>query len=373
MPIRKRAAPGRGGEGGIRPRRQPSLHRAARLWQERQGSQAPESSLMASLRVSRRLIFTVPLLVASGAIGRPAAAAESDFSAFLSGVRREAAGQGIRASTIDVALRNAQFLPHVIELDRKQPERQLTFGEYLDKVVTTQRMDSARRQLADNRVLLDGIWRRFNVEPRFIVALWGIESDFGKVMGNYAVVSALATLAYDGRRSSYFRGELISALRILDQGHIRADNMTGSWAGAMGQCQFMPSTFLGYAVDYDGDGRRDIWNNRGDVLGSIANYLARLGWRGSESWGTEVAVPSNFDTRLAGLESRRPLGDWIRMGVRSVGAPLTGREAADASLLLPDGPGGRALLVFDNFRATMKWNKSVKFAASVGMIADGID
>ena len=117
-------------------------------------------------------------------------------------------------------------------------------------------MDGARHQLAENRVLLDGIWRRYNVEPRFIVALWGIESDFGKVMGNYAVVSALATLAYDGRRSSYFRSELISALRILDQGHIRADNMTGSWAGAMGQCQFMPSTFLGYAVDYDGDGRQ---------------------------------------------------------------------------------------------------------------------
>jgi membrane-bound lytic murein transglycosylase B len=141
----------------------------------------------------------------------------------------------------------------------------------------------------------------------------------------------------------------------------------------MGQCQFMPSTFVSYAVDFDGDGRRDIWNDRADVFGSIANYLARLGWHGSESWGREVAVPGNFDARLAGLESRRPLGDWMRMGVRSVGAPLTGREAAEASLLLPDGPGGRALLVFDNFRATMRWNKSVKFAASVGMIADGID
>jgi membrane-bound lytic murein transglycosylase B len=325
---------------------------------------------MTTERVSRRLIFALP---AVAAFNTSAWAAEGDFNTFLAGVRRDAAAQGIRASTIDAAFRGAQFLPRVVELDRKQPESRLTFGEYLDKVVTAQRMDGARHQLTENRTLLDGVWRRFNVEPRFVVALWGIESDFGKVTGNYSVVSALATLAYDGRRGSMFRAELISALRILDQGHIRADNMTGSWAGAMGQCQFMPSTFLGYAVDYDGDGRRDIWNNRADVLGSIANYLARLGWRGNESWGREVAVPGNLDTRVAGLESRRPLAEWMRMGVRSVGAPLTGREAAEASLLLPDGLGGRALLVFDNFRATMRWNKSVKFAASVGMIADGID
>jgi membrane-bound lytic murein transglycosylase B len=327
---------------------------------------------MASLRVSRRLVVTVPLLAASGMVVRGATAGESDFSAFLSGVRREAAGQGIRASTIDVALRNAQFLPHVIELDRKQPERQLTFGEYLDKVVTTQRMDNARRQLADNRVLLDGIWRRFNVEPRFIVALWGIESDFGKVMGNYAVVSALATLAYDGRRSSYFRGELISALRILDQGHIRADDMAGSWAGAMGQCQFMPSTFLGYAVDYDGDGRRDIWNDRADVLASIANYVARLGWRGGEGWGREVMLPGGFDARSTGLEVKRPTGEWSRLGVRSIDAgPLSGGDN-EASLVIPDGAGGPAFLVYNNFRTIMKWNKSTYFAAAVGYLADSM-
>jgi len=243
---------------------------------------------MAPLRVSRRVIFAVPLLATSGLAEHARAALEGDFYAFLSTVRRDAAAQGIRTSTIERALRNAEFLSHVIELDRKQPERQLTFGEYLEKVVTPQRIEDAREHLAENHALLDGIWRRYNVEPRFIVALWGIESDFGNVMGNYAVVSALATLGYDGRRSSYFRGELISALRIIDQGHIGADHMMGSWAGAMGQCQFMPSTFLGYAVDYDGDGRRDIWNDRGDVLASIANYLARLGWHGGESWGREV-------------------------------------------------------------------------------------
>src|SRR5262252_1517285 len=326
---------------------------------------------MASLRVSRRLLFTLPLLAASGA-ALQAAAGEGDFSAFLSGVRRDAAAQGIRGSTIEVALRRAEYLPHVIELDRKQPERTLTFGEYLDKVVTSQRMDGARRELAENRVLLDGIWRRFNVEPRFVVALWGIESDFGRVMGNYAVVSALATLAYDGRRSSYFRGELISALRILDQGHIRAADMMGSWAGAMGQCQFMPSTFLGYAVDYDGDGRKDIWNDRADALASIANYLARLGWHGGESWGREVMLPAGFDTRLSGLEMRRPADEWSRLGVRSSsGGALAAREW-EASLVMPDGAGGPAFLVYNNFRTIMRWNKSTYFAAAVGYLADSM-
>jgi membrane-bound lytic murein transglycosylase B len=327
---------------------------------------------MASLHASRRQILAVPVLGALCSLVRPAAAAAGDFDTFLAGIRREAAAQGIRASTIEAALRNTEFLPHVIELDRKQPERQLTFNEYLEKVVTEQRMESARRELAENRVLLDGIWRRFSVEPRFIVALWGIESDFGRVMGNYAVASALATLAYDGRRSSYFRGELISALRIIDQGHIRADNMMGSWAGAMGQCQFMPSTFLGYAVDYDGDGRRDIWNDRADVLASIANYIARLGWRGGQGWGRAVMLPAGFDAGYSGLEVKRSTGEWTRLGVRSVDAgPLVGRDG-EASLVMPDGSGGPAFLVYDNFRTIMRWNKSTYFAAAVGYLADSM-
>jgi membrane-bound lytic murein transglycosylase B len=300
-------------------------------------------------------------------------AAESDFNGFLAGLRRDALAQGVRPGTVDLAFRYIQYLPKVIELDQRQPDHVLTFAEFITKVVNPQRIEDARSHLAENWTLLQRVQQRFGVQPRFIVALWGVESDFGKTQGSYSVPAALATLAYEGRRGPMFRSELITALRILDQGHIRADNMVGSWAGAMGQCQFMPSTFLSYAVDFDGDGRRDIWNDRADVFGSIANYLARLGWRGNESWGREVVVPSNFDTRLAGLESRRSLSEWLRMGVRSFGAPLTGREAAEASLLLPDGAGGRALLVFDNFRATMKWNKSVKFAASVGMIADGAD
>ena len=328
---------------------------------------------MVPFRMSRRALLAAAPLLAMPLGGGRAIAAGGDFNGFLAGLRRDALASGIRPATVDLAFRYIQFLPRVIELDQRQPDRILTFAEFITKVVNPQRIEDARHNLVENSGLLQRVQQRFNVQPRFIVALWGVESDFGKTQGSYSVPAALATLAYEGRRGPMFRGELITSLKILDQGHIRADNMLGSWAGAMGQCQFMPSTFLSYAVDFDGDGRRDIWNNRADVLGSIANYLARLGWRGNESWGREVAVPGNFDSRLTGLDSRRPLVEWIRMGVRSVGAPLTGREAAEASLLLPDGLGGRALLVFDNFRATMRWNKSVKFAASVGMIADGID
>ena len=287
---------------------------------------------------------------------------------FLAGIRREALAEGIRTNTIDETLHDAEYLPHVIELDRKQPERTLTLSAFLGKVVTPDKVNDGRAQLSENWPLLMRVQQRFNVQPRFVVALWAVESDFGKVMGSYAVISALATLAFDGRRSTFFRPELIAALRIIDQGNITAQAMVGSWAGAMGQCQFMPSTFLNYAVDFDGDGRRDIWGDRADVLGSIANYIGSLGWRGDESWGRSVIVPANFDTRLTGLDIRRPTADWSRMGVRTADAsPLPGVEA---SLVMPDGGAGPALLVYDNFRTIMKWNKSTYFAAAVGMLAD---
>lgn len=327
---------------------------------------------MMPFRVSRRALLAAAPLLAVPLGGRIAAAAEGDFSSFLAEVRRDALAHGIRPATIDIAFRYIQYLPHVVELDRRQPEHKMTFAEYLGKVVTQQRLDDARRHLVDNWGLLQQVWQRFRVQPRFVVALWGVESDFGRTMGSYSVLAALATLAYDGRRGAMFRAELIAALKILDQGNIRVDYMMGSWAGAMGQCQFMPTTFLSYAVDFDGDGRRDIWNDRTDVLGSISNYISRLGWRGGEGWGREVALSANFDTRLAGLESRRPTAEWVRLGVQPVRTAFTGREPP-ASLVLPDGVGGTALLVYDNFRVIKKWNNSNYFAAAVGYIADSID
>jgi len=324
------------------------------------------------LRVSRRAIFAAPFLAAGGAVEGVAKAAEGDFYAFLAGVRHDAVGRGIRASTVDAAFRNVQFLPRVIELDRKQPERVLTFTQYIAKVITPQRKEDARQQLAENRVLLDAISRRYNVEPAIIVALWGLESDFGRLPGNFPTISALATLTYDGRRGAYFRSELMAALRILDEGHIRVEEMSGSWAGAMGGPQFMPSSFLEYAVDYDGDGRRDIWNSRGDVLASIANYIRGLGWRGGQSWGQDVLLPNGFNPGFAGLNARRPTGEWSRLGVRSADAGPLDPHEREASLVMPEGADGPALLVYSNFRAIMKWNPSTYFAVSVGYLADSM-
>jgi len=322
---------------------------------------------MMPLRLSRRALLGASVLAVPMGAGR-AFAADADFTAFLQSVRREAIAQGIRASAVDLALNWAEYLPHVIELDHTQPEHTMTLSGFLQKIVTPQKTADGRAELAENWPLLQRVYQRFNVQPRFIVALWAVESNFGKVMGNYKVVSSLATLAYDGRRAEVFRPELIAALRIIDEGNVHPDAMVGSWAGAMGQCQFMPTTFLNFAVDFDGDGKRDIWSDRADVLGSIANYLAQLGWRGNESWGRSVIVPPNFDTHLTGLGIKRPTAEWSRMGVRPADtSPLPGLEA---SLVMPDGSEGPALLVFDNFRAIMKWNKSTFFAAAVGMLAD---
>jgi membrane-bound lytic murein transglycosylase B len=328
---------------------------------------------MVPRRYSRRTLFALPLLAAPGlVVGPRKAAAQGDFTAFLSAVRREAAARGIRSATLDSALGAVEYLPHVIELDRHQPEQVLTFAQYLAKTVSPERRQNARRNLSENRALLAAVARRFAVDPRFIVALWGLESDFGQITGNYMVVSSLATLGFDGRRGSYFRGELISALRIIDDGDIGVGGMFGSWAGAMGQCQFMPSTFLGYAIDFDGDGRRDIWHDRADVLGSIANFLAHLGWRDGESWGREVLLPAGFDVGRTGLDVVRSTQEWNRLGVRGLDARPVTAGATEASLVLPGGSEGPALLVYDNFRTIMRWNKSTYFAAAVGYLADSM-
>lgn len=327
---------------------------------------------MMPFRLSRRALLAAAPLLAVPLGGGKAAAAESDFNGFLETMRREALARGIRLGTVDHAFQSIEYLPHVVELDHRQPEHRMTFAEYMAKVVTQEKLDEARRHLADNWPLLWRVWQRFRVQPRFVVALWGVESGFGHTMGTYPVPSALATLAYDGRRGALFRAELIDSLQILDHGDIRFDRMLGSWAGAMGQCQFMPSTYLRYAVDFDRDGRRDIWDDRSDALGSIANYLAHLGWRGNEDWGRLVSVPPGLDTRYAGLDRRLTTSQWASLGVRPLGrGRFTGREPA-ASLVIPDGANGTGVLAYGNFRAIKKWNNSTYFATAVGTIADSI-
>ena len=312
------------------------------------------------------------ILAAAMALWAFTASASEPFAAWLAGVRAEALSTGIRADTLDAALAGIAPIPRVIELDRDQPEFRLTFAEYLDRVVTGPRIARARARLVENRTLLTAAARKYRVQPRFIVALWGIESDFGRLTGGFSVIGALATLAHDGRRSAYFRSELLHALRILDEGHVTPEDMTGSWAGAMGQGQFMPSTFVNFAVDGDGDGRRDIWDTRADVFASMANYLGQLDWHDDATWGREVRLPHGFDLTLAGGDTIKRLGAWQTLGVRRAdGSDLPARQLR-AGLVMPNGESGPAFLVYDNFRALLGWNRSNFFALAVGHLADHI-
>jgi membrane-bound lytic murein transglycosylase B len=320
---------------------------------------------------NRRSILIIAFTLA---LAFPAAAHETKqtlaFPPWLKELRTEAASHGVRAATLKGALDGVKLIPRVIELDRRQPEFTLTFRQYMDRVVPKSRVKKGRQRLRENRILLDGIARKYGVQPRFIVAFWGIETDFGRQTGGFSVIPALVTLAYDSRRSAYFRGELLHALDILDKNHVEPKNMIGSWAGAMGQTQFMPSSFVAYAVDYDGDGRKDIWNSRADALASGANYLARQGWKGDQTWGRSVTLPDGFDAGLADLGVRKPLSAWQRLGVRRVdGGNLAGRQLT-ASVVLPAGRDGPAYVIYNNYLTILKWNRSTFFALAVGFLAD---
>ncbi len=312
--------------------------------------------------------------VLAGALlfGVAALAGTPSFSQWVDALRQEAAERGIRSGILDAALNGLEPIARIIELDRKQPEFTLTFRQYMDRVVPRARVEKGRQRLRENRALLEEIGRKYGVQPRFLVAFWGIETDFGRHTGGFRVIPALATLAYDGRRSAYFRRELLNALEILDQGHIALPDMVGSWAGAMGQSQFMPSSFVTFAVDYDGDGRKDIWNTKADVFASAANYLSRVGWKGDQTWGRPVRLPSGFDTGLASLKIRKRLSEWQRLGVRRAdGGDLPKRDLM-ASVVLAEGPGGPAYVVYDNYHAILKWNRSTFFALAVGSLAEQI-
>ena len=296
--------------------------------------------------------------------------AEQDFASWLKGIRSDALAAGVNEEILDPILTDIELLPRVIELDRNQPEGRLSLEEYLSRVVPQSRITFARDRLKKHALTLGNVESDYLVQRRFIIALWGIESDFGRFTGGYSVINSLSTLAYDGRRSEFFRSELIDALRILSIGEVSNSQMMGSWAGAMGQCQFMPSSFHRFAVDYDKNGKRDIWDSLPDVFASIANYLHRSGWKFDQTWGREVTLPANFDLTFIGLEHVNTIQGWQDMGVRRAdGADLPGRQLS-AAIILPDGPGSTAYMVYDNFRNIMKWNRSTYFALAVGILSD---
>ncbi len=293
-------------------------------------------------------------------------------AAWLDALRADALKRGIRADIVDTALRDIKPIARVIELDRRQPEGRMTFAKYLQLVVPQSRVQRGRELLARHRALLDNVSAKYGVPAPVIVALWGVESDFGRRTGGFSVIGALATLAYDGCRGTYFRRELLNALQILSEGHIKPADMTGSWAGAMGQSQFMPSSFLSRAVDHDGDGRRDIWTTHADVFASAANYLKRAGWRQGQLWGRRVTLPPDFDASLIDLKIKKSLAEWEAHGVRNARGQSLPKTSFSASLVAPDGPDGSVFLAYHNFRVFLKWNRSTYFGSAVGLLSDQI-
>lgn len=318
-------------------------------------------------RMKKLIIFT--LFVTAPTMARAA----GDWDIWLDGVKTEAHQKGISQNIIDQALSGIKPIPRVIELDRKQPEGTMTFAKYKQRVISDSRIRKGRILMKEHAAELKKASDKYGVPPQYIVALWGVETSFGENTGGFKVIPSLATLAHDGRRSKFFRTELMNALKILDEGHIKPINMKGSWAGAMGQNQFMPSSFHAYAVDGNGDGKRDIWGSLPDVFASTANYLSKSGWKEDQKWGREVKLPKGFSKNMASLKIKKSLNEWKTLGVTLPnGSPIPTSAGMYASVVTPGGMDGSAYLVYDNYRTIMKWNKSTYFATSVGLIADAI-
>lgn len=295
--------------------------------------------------------------------------AQSGFDSWLAAFRQDAGAQGISAATLDAALSGIAPLERVVELDRRQPEFLQTFADYLERRVTANQVARGQALLQEHAALFDAVERQYGVSRTVLMAFWGLETNYGATLGSFNIPASLATLAYDGRRSEFFRSQLLDALRIVDAGHVAAADMNGSWAGAMGHMQFMPSTFRAYAVDGDGDGRIDLWQSLPDALHSAANYLQRAGWRADEPVALEVRLPQGFDWRKARVAHRLPVAAWTALGVQAADGTALPAVAGKAAIVLPQGWQGPAFMVFDNFDVVMQWNRSLSYALTVAQLA----
>jgi membrane-bound lytic murein transglycosylase B len=297
----------------------------------------------------------------------------ASFETWRDAFKARAQALGIAPATLETAFAGVGPLAQVVALDRRQSEYSRTFFDYLKNSISETRINRGQALLKEHAQLLADIQGRHGTPPALLVALWGLETDYGTQTGGFPVIAALATLAYEGRRRDFFTNELIEALRIVDSGQAGAATMTGSWAGAMGQPQFMPSTYRRYARDGDGDGRADIWNSVADTLESAANYLSANGWKPNEGWGREVLLPTGFDFSQARLGKTKSLEEWGRLGVRDAsGGPLPGGETT-ASMVLPAGAKGPAFLVYPNFNVINTWNRSLFYGLSVGHLSDWLN
>ncbi|WP_058989443.1 lytic murein transglycosylase [Acetobacter senegalensis] len=300
-------------------------------------------------------------------------AATGSYAAFLAGVRREAIQQGLSASMLDEALAlTTQPNAKVLKADRHQPEFTLTWAQYKDRVITDKKISDGQNAVAQRTALLNQISQAYGVDRGAIAGIWGLESAYGTRMGTYHVVDSLATLAFDGRRSSFFRAELFKALHILNNGDITPSGMLGSYAGAMGQPQFMPSAYERYAASFPAGGRRDIWNNEADVFASIANYLAKCHWQAGEPWGEQVQVPDTLDQSQIGRAAVHPVSYWAGLGVRPLLGGGFSRPGLEGAVIRPDGVGGEAYMVYHNFNVIRRYNPSDFYALGVGLLGSAI-
>ena len=301
-----------------------------------------------------------------------------DFAIWLSNFQQKALELGITKQTLDLSFKNIEPNKRVIELDKRQPEFTITLDEYLNNTTPKFRVNKGKKLYLENKDLLKKISDEYGVQPRFLLALWGIETSFGQYTGSFNVVRSLTTLSYDLRRREYFTGELINALKIIDQGHTSPETMDGSWAGAMGQCQFMPTSFINYAIDFDNDGKKDIWNTIPDVLASAANYLSSSGWDDSQTWGREVTIVNNIEESLVTTSARKveeskKLAYWSKLGVRNLDGTSLPDVDIESYLVFPEGPDGRKFIVYENFKTILKWNRSLFFGLAVGRLSDLIE
>lgn len=304
--------------------------------------------------------------------GTPAPGSAAGLQIWTTGFRGRALAQGIETATLDAVLPGLEYLPDVIRRDRNQSEFTKTIWDYLATAVSDDRIRNGKTALARHAALLDAIEARYGVDRQIIVAIWGLESAYGTYRGDTPILSALATLAYDGRRGAFFERELLAALTILQAGDTTPAAMRGSWAGAMGHTQFMPTSFLAHAVDFTAEGRRDIWGeDPADALASTAAYLSGYGWTRGQPWGVEVTLPEGFDFTESGERVKKPVADWQEMGLRLAGGGALPDHGA-ASVLLPAGHQGAAFLIFQNFHVIERYNTADAYVIAAGHLGDRI-
>jgi membrane-bound lytic murein transglycosylase B len=324
-----------------------------------------------------RVLLAVSILVLSAANTLVFAVqadevAEVSFSQCISQIQTQAAAEGIHADIIDYALSDVRKIEKVLEYDRSQPEFVQTFPTYLNKRVTVWRIEKGRDLLAQHRSLLTRLTDKYGIPGHYLIAFWGLETNFGSYKGKMPIIDSLATLACDPRRSRFFTQELLVALRLMERERLDKNKMQGSWAGAMGHTQFMPSAYINYAVDGDNDGKVDLWDSEEDALTSAANFLNQLGWRRGYIWGREVLLPNGFDYAHAGKDQRKTLAQWAALGLTRTDTIRLPNSELQASLILPTGAQGPAFLVYKNFDVIMGWNNSESYALAVGYLADQI-